>query len=106
LASNREISIKDLAQMINKAASNAAEISFKKRRTWDTKPRLLACIEKAKRLIDYKPIENFEEGLGKTIEWFNDNWQTITKLADFPPGMNSAVRDSKSTLESSDDVVD
>ena len=92
--------------MINKATGNAAEISFKKRRTWDTKPRLLASIEKAKHLINYEPVENFEQGLKKTIEWFSDNWQTITKLADFPPGMNSAVRDSKSILQSSDDGVD
>jgi len=34
----------------------------------------------------------FKEGFMKNIEWFKDNWEIITNMADFPPGMSSAVR--------------
>lgn len=93
LASGRETSIIDLAKMINEATGNQLPITSKPRRKWDTKPRLLASIEKARKLIGYEPIVNFEEGLKRNIEWFEDNWEVIEKLADFPPGMSSAVRE-------------
>ena len=92
LASGKEVQIMDLAQMVNKATGNSAGISFKERRKWDTKPRLLASIEKARQLIGYEPFVDFEEGLETTIEWFRDNWDRIEESADFPPGMSSAVR--------------
>jgi nucleoside-diphosphate-sugar epimerase len=95
LASGKEISIIDLIQKVNTATGNKADIVKKPRRKWDTKPRLLASIEKAKQLIDYSPIVDFEEGFEKNIEWFKECWEKIESLADFPPGMSSAVRDSE-----------
>ncbi len=92
LAAGKEISIKNLAQIILKATNNSSGLFFKERRKWDTKPRLLASIEKAQQLVRYKPIINFEEGLKANINWFNDNWNKIEELADFPPGMSSALR--------------
>ena len=92
LASAREISIKDVANLVNEVTGNSAPIVNRPRRKWDTKPRLLASIDKANRLINYKPIIEFKEGFMKNIEWFKDNWDLIEKLADFPPGMSSAVR--------------
>lgn len=92
LAAGREISISDMAEMVNKTTGNNAELIFKERRKWDTKPRLLASIEKAQKLIKYEPIIDFEEGFNANIAWFNENWKLIKSLADFKPGMNSAVR--------------
>ena len=92
LASGTEVCIRDLANMVNEATENQAEIIFSQRRKWDTKPRLLASIEKAENLVEYKPVVNFEEGFQANIEWFKDNWQKIEAAADFPPGMSSAVR--------------
>jgi len=92
LASGREVRIRDLADMVNKATGNPNPIRFLERRKWDTKPRLLASIERAESLIGYKPIVQFEEGFETNIEWFKDNWDKIELLADFPPGMSSAVR--------------
>ncbi len=92
LASGSEVRIIDLANMVNKATGNTAEILFRERRKWDTKPRLLASIEKAQKLINYNPMINFEDGLRTNIEWFSDNWDKIEALADFKPGMSSAVR--------------
>jgi nucleoside-diphosphate-sugar epimerase len=92
LASGKEIRIIDLVELINNASQNKAPIQFLERREWDTKPRLLASIEKAKELMGYGPVVDFEEGFQANIEWFKDNWKKIEASADFPPGMSSAVR--------------
>jgi len=93
LASSREIRVKDLADGINELTGNKAGVKFVARRKWDTKPRLLASIEKAKRIIGYEPRMVFEEGLKRTVQWFKDNWENIERSASFGPGMSSAVRD-------------
>ncbi len=92
LASGKEITIIDMANLVNETTENKASISHKPKRKWDTKARLLASIEKAERLVDYKPIVNFKDGFLLNIEWFNDNWAYLERLADFPPGLSSAVR--------------
>jgi len=92
LASGKELQIKDLAQIVNEATGNPSPINFRERRKWDTKPRLLACIEKAEQLIGYRPFVEFQEGFKENIEWFRDNWVKIEAVSDFPPGMSSAVR--------------
>ena len=92
LASGKEIRIIDLVELINNATQNKAPIQFLERRKWDTKPRVLASIKKAKELMGYEPVVDFEEGFQANIEWFKDNWDRIEESADFPPGMSSAVR--------------
>jgi nucleoside-diphosphate-sugar epimerase len=99
LASGKEIRIKDLAGMVNAATGNRAGVHFRERRKWDTKPRLLASFEKARRLIGYEPLSDFDEGLRSTVEWFWDNWDKIEACADFPPGINSALRGVETNRE-------
>ena len=94
LASAREVKIIDLAGMINEAVGNTAGIRFVGRRKWDTKLRLLASIDRARELIGYEPKTVFDDGLERSIRWFSDNWENIERDAEFPPGMNSAVRQS------------
>jgi len=93
LASERETNIMDLANMINKLTGNKAGIEFVGRRKWDTKSRLLASTEKARKLIGYEPKMDFEEGIMRTIKWFEDHWELIEESAGFGPGVSSAVRD-------------
>jgi nucleoside-diphosphate-sugar epimerase len=95
LAAGKEISIIDMANLIKNSTGSNAPFIFMNRRKWDTKPRLLASIEKAKKLIDYKPIINFKDGIMENIKWFKENWDLIERLSDFTPGMSSAVRDNK-----------
>jgi len=85
----------DMAKLVNETTGNEADLIYKPRRKWDTKPRLLASIEKAQRLIKYHPAVEFKDGFMKNIEWFKDNWETIESVADFTPGMSSAVRDEE-----------
>jgi|UniRef100_A0A7V6DQF0 UDP-glucose 4-epimerase len=92
LASGVETRIIDLANMINTAVGNTAGVTFNPRRKWDTKPRLLASVERAQELIGYQPHTPFPEGLKKTVAWFRDKWDLIAADARFGPGMSSAVR--------------
>jgi UDP-glucose 4-epimerase len=92
LASGAETRIIDLAEMINSQVGNQGGITFTARRKWDTKPRLLASVDRAKSLIGYQPNTPFAEGLKQTIAWFQDNWDLIAEAARFGPGMSSANR--------------
>jgi UDP-glucose 4-epimerase len=92
LASGRETKIKDLITMVNQASENETPVTQYPARKWDTKKRLLASIELAGKLIDYNPIESFENGLKANVNWFKTNWDKIQSAADFPIGMSSAVR--------------
>jgi nucleoside-diphosphate-sugar epimerase len=95
LAAGKEIAIKDMAKLVNEVTGNSTDLEYKPRRKWDTKPRLLASIDKAQKLIKYHPLVEFKDGFLKNIEWFKDNWDIITNMADFSPGMSSAVRNGK-----------
>ncbi len=93
LASGEETRVIDLAKMVNLATGNQAGIRFLERRKWDTKPRLLASIDRAKKLIGYNPRTTFEKGLTNTVQWFRDNWERIEVSARFGPGVSAAVRE-------------
>lgn len=93
LASGKETKIIDLAIMINDLTGNKAGVRFTERRKWDTKPRLLASIDRARELIGYEPRTTFEEGLNQTVNWFRSYWKEIDSSARFGPGISSAVRD-------------
>ncbi len=99
LASGKETRIRDLAEMINRIVGNPAGIFFAQRRKWDTKPRLLGSIDRARRVIGYSPASSFEEGLRRTIEWFQEHWSQIESCARFAPGVSSAVREVVVTSE-------
>lgn len=92
IASGSEVNILNLAERINEITGNKAGILRAPARVWDTKKRLLACIDRAKELLGYEPQVDFETGLMTTIQWFRDNWENIQRDAEFPPGMSAAVQ--------------
>lgn len=83
LGTGREIAIKDLAAWVNEIAGNDAGISFKERRDWDKKNRLLSSTEKAKRILRYHPATDFKDGLVKTHDWFVRNRNDIGSSTEF-----------------------
>lgn len=91
IASGQEINILEMAERINELTGNKAGIRRAPPRVWDTKKRLLACIDRAEEILGYKPKVKFDEGLNNTIQWFKDNWDAIRRDAEFPPGSSSAV---------------
>jgi UDP-glucose 4-epimerase len=92
IASGKEVNILALAERINELTGNKAGIIRAEPRVWDTKKRLLACIDRAKDLLGYVPSMDFEQGLANTIAWFRANWDNIQRDAEFPPGMSAANR--------------
>lgn len=93
LASGEETTIEHLAETVNELTDNDAGIRYVGKRDWDTKDRLRASIDKARKDLGYEPDTGFEEGLKRTIRWFEENWDRIDAAADFGPGVSSAVRD-------------
>ena len=83
LGSGKEHRVIDMANIVNELVNNEAEIKYVERRNWDVKTRLLSSIEKAKRLLDYEPQMEFEDGLKRVHDWFTDNWEDIDKNAEF-----------------------
>ena len=97
LGSGKEHRVIDLANMVNEltgqtlgkfdqkryASSAEAGIKYVERRDWDVKHRLLSSIEKAKRLLDYKPQMEFTDGLKRVQEWLVEKWGDIDKNAEF-----------------------
>jgi len=83
LGSAKEHRVIDMANMVNKLAGNEAGIVFAERRNWDVKCRLLSSVEKAKKLLDYKPKMRFEDGLKNVHKWFDERRAEIQKSAEF-----------------------
>ncbi len=77
LATGREIKIADLAIWINELVGNKAGVVFTERRDWDKKNRLLASVEKAKKILGYNPSMNFKEGLRNVHDWFREHYANI-----------------------------
>ncbi len=83
LGSGKDNRVIDMANKVNELCGNEAGIEYKERRNWDAKTKLLSSIDKAKRILDYKPQHTFDEGLENTHKWFVDNWDNIQKSAEF-----------------------
>ncbi|AIE86646.1 SDR family NAD(P)-dependent oxidoreductase [Fimbriimonas ginsengisoli] len=74
--SGREISVGELAQLIARLCGREVEIQTEAERLRPDKSeveRLLAANEKAKRLTGWTPGVSLEEGLERTIAWFETN---------------------------------
>jgi len=67
IACGYEISLNQLVQKINQALGTNIKPVYKDERKGDIK-HSLADISKAKKLLQYKPIISFEDGLNRTIE--------------------------------------
>ena len=69
IACGKSITLNQIVALINKTLGKKAKPSHLSCRPGDIK-RSLADITKAQKLLNYKPIIEFEEGLKRTIEWY------------------------------------
>lgn len=83
LGSGIETKVIDMANLVNDFTKNEAGIKYINRRNWDVKHRLLSSIDKARKLLDYKPQTEFKDGVIKLHSWFVKNWEEIKKCAEF-----------------------
>jgi nucleoside-diphosphate-sugar epimerase len=79
----RETRVIDVAGWINEETGNTAGIRHLPRRSWDSKERVLASIDKAGSLLGYEPRTEFRDGLRATIAWFRRHWAKIEAAARF-----------------------
>ena len=83
LGSAKEHRVIDMANMVNSLTGNEKGILFTERRDWDVKCRLLSSVEKAGRILGYRPKVAFENGLKNVHQWFMDHWEYIRRTAEF-----------------------
>lgn len=72
IACGYEISLNQLVEKINTEMGTDIKPEYKDERAGDVK-HSLADISKAERLLGYKPLVSFDEGLKKTIEFYKSN---------------------------------
>lgn len=77
LASGRETTVLEMANLVNELTGNAAGIVFDSQRRWDQQMRRWTSTDKARTLLDFEARTDLRVGLGVTAEWFVANWSRI-----------------------------
>jgi UDP-glucose 4-epimerase len=73
VASERETTIRELAELILRLADREdLEIEHREARRGEV-ARNFATAEKARRILDFAPTETLESGMAKTIDWFSEH---------------------------------
>ena len=83
LASGRETKILDLAHLINRLTENTEGVVLQDKRDWDKSTRRRASIDKAEKLLNFRPSDDMERGVGLTVKWIKENWNRIRDDAQF-----------------------
>jgi len=83
LASGRETRILDLAGLVNRLTENPEGVVFQEKRDWDKSTRRRASIDKAGKLLNFRPRADMERGVGLTVKWIRENWNRIKDDAQF-----------------------
>ncbi|MCP0914337.1 NAD-dependent epimerase/dehydratase family protein [Legionella sp. 27cVA30] len=79
IASGVETSIRDLAVMINEITGNQAQIDNLPARNWDRSGKRHGNTEKSQQQLGFKAEVSLPEGLKRTIEWTQQNMETIKR---------------------------
>jgi UDP-glucose 4-epimerase len=79
LATGSDVTIKDLADTINKLTGNKGGIEQLPKRPWDNSGKRFGCTLKAKQNIGFEAKISFPQGLQHTVEWTRANLPLITK---------------------------
>ena len=77
VASGRETSLRELAEMLQKVMAAAAGLEFGPARKTNPVPRRLASPEKAERLLGFTATVSLEEGLRGLVEWWQQQRLTV-----------------------------
>ena len=80
IASENEISIKDIISLISKFTGYDGEIIHEDTRPGDVR-RHKGDSSLARKLISYSPKTDFQTGLQKTIEWYKTEWLKTKQIA-------------------------
>lgn len=79
LASGAEITIKELAEVINRLTNNKSQLKYLPGRDWDRSGRRFGSTEKSRQRLGFEAKMSLEKGLKKTIDWTKDHLDFIEK---------------------------
>jgi nucleoside-diphosphate-sugar epimerase len=79
LASGRETTIRELAEMINRLTGNTTPVDLKPARDWDRSGRRFGDPSKAKEKLGFTADVAIEEGLAETVAWTRRNLDTVRR---------------------------
>lgn len=79
LGSGAETTILELAERINALTGNATPIALKPARDWDRSGQRFADTTKAREKLGFVAEVSHEEGLRRTVEWTQENRDTILR---------------------------
>lgn len=77
LASGKETSIRELAELVNRLTDNPAEVELLPARNWDRSGRRFGSVEKAERDLGFEARTPLEDGLLRTVDWMRENLDLI-----------------------------
>ena len=77
LATGKETSILELANLINQYTGNKTPLDLKPARDWDRSGKRFASTEKAKSILGFEAKIGMEEGIKRTVEWTKSNSSLI-----------------------------
>ncbi|MDD5038128.1 MAG: NAD-dependent epimerase/dehydratase family protein [Dehalococcoidales bacterium] len=83
IASETETKIIDIANMVNELTGNTSGVKYIARRDWDKISRRRASIEKANKVLGYKPGMKVKEGIKRAYDWIIKNRAQIEASARF-----------------------
>jgi UDP-glucose 4-epimerase len=66
------VSLVELANLVKEKTNSNSNIVIQKSRTGEVQ-QYVANINRANKILDYSPDISLDEGLDKTIEWYNNN---------------------------------
>ena len=96
LASGVEISILELANLVNKQTANPAPIDLRPARDWDRSGRRFGDPSKSREALGFEATTPLPEGIARTIEWTRDNVPIIERCIAqhryFMPNLDQAAR--------------
>jgi nucleoside-diphosphate-sugar epimerase len=72
IACGRAVTVNEIIDMINEMVGKKVKPEYTEPRPGDVK-HSLADITLAKKLINFEPVVNFQNGLRKSIDWYRDN---------------------------------
>ncbi len=79
VGNNRPRAVKELIELIEKFTGREVKINYKDFHRADMK-ETWADITKAQKLLGWKPTTSLEEGVKRTVEWFQENWDWVKNL--------------------------
>jgi len=79
LGNNNPDKLSTAIELIEKYTGKKARFRYKEFHKADMKATW-ADIEKAKELLDWQPQVGLEEGIKRTVEWTEDNWEWLQKI--------------------------